>query len=108
MSNAFKDYVTSTAFHLHLSRNMCEAMEFCVLDQTGRGSLHVIPTIPHIMTMRCLVERGLVERAPYRPCAKLTEAGELVYSLLVLAGLVRSREELLERHTVSAGVAPSE
>lgn len=90
MSN-FKDYVTSTAFNLSLSKSMIDALS--MLDQYGN-------TWCNLMTFRALENRGLVERdltanadlpndlrREISPVVQLTEAGRAVVPLLKLSGL---------------------
>lgn len=87
--NAFRDYVTSTAFALTVSRRQIECL--CQLDQYGESWLF-------LTTFRALEHKGLAERVPTPPSAnpnhdrwgstvRLTEAGRLVIPLLKLAGL---------------------
>ncbi|AOI76077.1 hypothetical protein [Burkholderia sp. NRF60-BP8] len=80
MSDRFRDYVTSTAFSLTLSRRQVEAL--CQLDQMGwcHGYLH---------TANALIGKGLCERAEDdgRLVFRLTEAGRAVIPMLKLAGL---------------------
>jgi len=91
MENKFKDYVTSTAFSLTLSRPMIECL--CQLDQLGSTWLN-------IMTYNALENRGLVMRnikamtdippemkAQLSPVAMLTDAGKALMPLLKIAGL---------------------
>lgn len=88
MSNAFQEYVTGQAFVLTLSRRMCEAIEFCVRQEIHSEGFRIVTHIPNFPSMRALKERGLVDGG------KLTEAGALVYPLLVHAGLAKSRDQL--------------
>lgn len=100
--NSFADYVTSTAFSMSLSRPMCEAMEFWKADSMTRGGagFQVVTSFPQVATCHSLQRRGLIEHYVMdergRRSQRLTEAGRLLYPLLVLAGLVRSEEHLRE------------
>lgn len=91
MSNKFKNYVTSTAFSLSLSRNMIDNL--CLLDQQDFGYVSSA-------TYNSLYNRGLIEQCQnahsdlpetlvntLSPLAKLTEAGKALIPLLKLAGL---------------------
>lgn len=95
MSETFKDYVTSTAFNLSLTRMMCSLL-LCI----GSGANNYSPFYRHfVTTIRCLISRGLVEHVP-RPLNlthteinahvsyKLTKAGELVAELVRIAEIV--------------------
>ena len=91
LSHVFKDYVTSAAFSLSLSRSMCEAMEFVLSDSLVNG-MRTMGTIPGLMTIHSLNRRGLVLNNG--KCWTLTDAGKLVYPMLVMAGLCRSEDEI--------------
>jgi len=83
----FREYVTSTAFKLSLSKVQIECI--CQIDQLGRTWLL-------LTTFNALAGKGLVERRPAgdgeseHPAGahvSLTEAGRAVIPLLKLAGL---------------------
>lgn len=83
----FRDYVTSTAFALSISRRQIECL--CHVDQLGHSWL----SLP---TYRALEHKGLVERTTesqhssldnFGTTVQLTEAGRHVIPLLKLAGL---------------------
>lgn len=88
--NKFEEYVTGQVFALHLSRRMCEALEFICRMDIHVEAYKSIPTIPNLVSIRALEERGLVACGPWH----LTDAGKLLYPLLAHAGLVKSRETL--------------
>lgn len=91
----FKDYATSTAFSISLSRSMCEAMEYIVrrrAQDAGRG-LRPCGAFPLLTSVHSLERRGLAEATPRG--WKLTDAGEALYPLLVMAGLVRDSREFM-------------
>lgn len=99
--SAFKEYVTSTAFNLTLSRAMCEAMEYMIANSIPTKGLRIVGNIPQLMTMHSLMRRGLIihnGRSEKFLCMgwEMTEAGEALYPLLVLSGLCRSIIELRE------------
>lgn len=85
MSNTFRDYVTSTAFALTISRRQIEMLS--QLHQFG-------DTWMLITTFDALARKGLVERVQekngdqFSTTARLTEAGRLVVPLLKHAGLL--------------------
>ena len=84
MSNAFRDYVTSTAFALTISRRQIEAIS--MLHKYGECWLL-------LTTIDALIRKGLVERvAEKTDCGggyvRLSEAGRAVIPLLKLAGLL--------------------
>lgn len=100
INHAFANYATRVSFNMTLTK----AQVFYLWQVKNRQliSVHqeiegVSPEVPRhdifVPTTRGLIERGLVERLdnvemgswPY----KLTEAGEHVYALLKLAGLVQ-------------------
>lgn len=100
INRAFANYATRVSFNMTLTK----AQVFYLWQVKNRQlmSVHeeiegVSPEVPRhdifVPTTRGLIERGLVERLedtemgswPYR----LTEAGEHVYALLKLAGLVQ-------------------
>ena len=82
----FREYVTSTAFKLSLSKVQIECL--CQIDQLGHSWML-------ITTFNALAGKGLVERRPAprgddHPAGVtvgLTEAGRAVLPLLKLAGL---------------------
>jgi hypothetical protein len=80
--NAFKEYVTGTAFALSLSKPQIECL--CQIEQTG-GSWSLLTT------SYALQRKGLVMRefdgANNKMCIKLTDAGKALMPLLKLAGL---------------------
>lgn len=84
--NIFRDYVTSTAFKLSLSKVQIECL--CQIDQLGHSWML-------ITTFNALAGKGLVERRapdvgedhPAGVTVALTDAGRLVIPLLRLAGL---------------------
>lgn len=91
MENKFKDYVTSTAFSLTLSKQMIE----CLSQLDAQGS-----TWTKWTTFAALQNRGLVKRDrdanqdlpesirnELSPVCMLTDAGRAVIPLLKLAGL---------------------
>lgn len=95
----FQDYVTSTAFSLTLSRPMCDAMQYMVGNSIEKKGFRIVGHIPQLMTMHSLERRGLVVhngRSEKFLCMgwDLTEAGEALYPLLVMAGLCRSADDL--------------
>ncbi len=90
-NNNFKNYTTSTAFSLSLSRAMIDSL--CILDQYG-----TFYVTRH--TYLSLWNRGLIEqdnaagsdlpetlKNQISPCVKLTEAGKAIIPLLKLSGL---------------------
>lgn len=84
-SNTFKEYVTSTAFVITLSKRMCET-----LGAIAMGDRHKLNDYSHFLnTVASLQTRGLVwwdgeaDRQRDTPW-KLTEAGKLVAQLLTL------------------------
>lgn len=83
MSTAFKDYVTSTAFALTISRRQIEAIS--MLHQYGETWLL-------LTTIDALMRKGLVERVKepqeHGQYVRLSEAGRAVVPLLKLAGLL--------------------
>lgn len=85
MSNTFRDYVTSTAFALTISRRQIEMLS--QLHQFG-------DTWMLLTTFDALARKGLVERVrenasdKFSTTARLTEAGRLVVPLLKHAGLL--------------------
>lgn len=105
--NKFKDHTTNVAFHLTLSRNMVRALEIahayhhCKQQEAYYISQDFGRTVP---SMKCLISRGLIEHhdidgrlqttpeqleAYYKHrWYTLTPAGEAVYQLCVLAGLI--------------------
>lgn len=87
----FKNYVTSTAFSLTLSRAMCDALEYLIRSALASG-FRELQFVPQLTSMHSLERRGLVLSNPWR----LTEAGLSVYPLLELAGLVTPMLELQE------------
>jgi hypothetical protein len=97
MNEKFKNYTTSTAFSLSLSRNMIDNL--CIVHARKGAFIN-----RH--AFQALHNRGLVEvdktanldlpnhyRDMY-PCAKLTIAGEALMPLLVLSELYRVSEKL--------------
>jgi hypothetical protein len=86
MSNLFREYVTSTAFKLSLSKVQIECIS--QIDQIG-GSWMMLSTY------NALAAKGLVERIapatgadhPAGCSVRLTDAGRAVITLLKLAGL---------------------
>jgi hypothetical protein len=90
MSSKFKDYVTSTAFNLTLSKPMIE----CLSQMHQWGS-----SWANLSTCHALENRGLVERVSefsdlpehlqhqLAPRVKLSDAGEALVPLLKIAGL---------------------
>ena len=102
VNQIFRDSVTSLAFSLTLSKSM-----IVVLSDIGNKN-----EAPHCDTFRALGMRstqiigmnGLIDRglayAPdpkWRGVLKLTKAGELVFELLKVAGLVERVEAGLKR-----------
>lgn len=102
----FAEHVTSTAFHLSLSKRMIE--QLCYVEQMGRTWL--MGTTGYALIARGLVENcdpnpesgdvGLYEKISNRdlianpsmyctPLVKLSKAGELLMPLLREAGLYR-------------------
>ncbi len=84
--SAFRDYVTSTAFALTVSRRQIE----CISQLQQFGDTWMLLT-----TFGALERKGLVERvkaptedAYFSTVARLTEAGQAVVPLLKLAGLL--------------------
>ncbi len=90
-NNRFKNYTTSTAFSISLSRAMIETL--CLLEQYG--SYYVTRH-----SFSSLYNRGLIEldgvassdlpdtiKTQLSPCVKLTEAGKAIIPLLKLSGL---------------------
>ena len=80
----FKEYVTSTAFRLSLSKPQIECLS--QIDQLGTSWMF-------ITTFNALASKGLVEReakeefSEHGGKVRLTEAGKLVIPLLKMAGL---------------------
>lgn len=83
----FRDYVTSTAFALAISRRQIECL--CSIDQLGH-------TWVTLSTFRALEHKGLVERTTnakpsdldrFGTTVQLTEAGRTLMPLLKLAGV---------------------
>jgi hypothetical protein len=99
--NMFKEYVTGQAFALTLSKRMCEAMQYLMVEAlwAGRG-FRVVGTIPHSSTINSLIERGLVERIDRNVC--LTGPGLAMYEVLVWSDLVMSAHMLTEIQKPSA------
>jgi hypothetical protein len=105
--NKFKEHTTNIAFQLSLSGNMVRALEMAHAYHHGRNrEAHNISydfgrSVPSI---RCLINRGLVEHhdmdgskmntpaqlAEYanHRWYTLTPAGDAVYQLCVIAGLI--------------------
>jgi hypothetical protein len=82
--SAFKDYVTSTAFALTISRRQIEAIS--MLNQYGETWL-LLTTIDALMR-KGLVERVKDEQQDCGQYVRLSEAGRAVVPLLKLAGLL--------------------
>lgn len=93
--DAFRDYVTNTAFHLHLTRRQCDVLMW-IADGNDAGWAnfgHFVPVVRH------LKDKGLVlhhyippdKAPPGHRYYTLTEAGEHVAALVRLAGLARSQ-----------------
>ena len=82
--SSFKDYVTSAAFALTISKRQIECL--CQLDQLGDSWMF-------LTTFRALEGKGLAERVKQDldqhqgTYVRLTEAGRAVVPLLKLAGL---------------------
>lgn len=81
--NVFKEYVTSTAFKLSLSKVQIECLS--QIDQIGKSWMH-------LSTFHALSGKGLVERieSEYETnliTVTLTDAGKSVIPLLKLSGL---------------------
>lgn len=85
--SAFKEYVTSTAFKLSLSKVQIECIS--QIDQLGASWMF-------ISTANALIGKGLIERATqandvpdneFGGRMKLTEAGKAVVPLLKMSGL---------------------
>jgi hypothetical protein len=80
--SAFRDYVTSGAFQLSISRRQIDML--CQLDQYGAS-------YGFLSTCGALIGKGLVERIQDDesgfPRVRLTEAGKAVIPLLKLCGL---------------------
>ncbi len=84
----FSEYVTSTAFHLRLSKVQIDCL--CQIHQIGQSWML-------ITTFNALAGKGLVTRVrldaerdhPAGATVRLTEAGEAIMPLLKLAGLYR-------------------
>jgi hypothetical protein len=89
--SAFRDYVTSSAFHLSISRRQVDMLS--QLDQFGAS-------YGNIATCGALIGKGLVERiqddASGFPRVRLTEAGKAVIPLLKLCGLYQEFPPLPE------------
>jgi hypothetical protein len=93
MTERFKDYVTSTAFNLTLSKPMID----CLSQLHGRGS-----SWASLHTANALENRGLVERVDAEKGSagftymklQLTDAGRAVIPLLDIAGLLIPYEKL--------------
>lgn len=94
----FKDYTTSTAFSISLSRGMCEGMEFLFIrnlqKQTQARGMQPVAFAPLLTSMHSLSRRGLAEHDASVPEWRLTDAGHALYPLLVMAELVRNEDEL--------------
>jgi hypothetical protein len=80
MSDQFREYVTSGAFSLQLSRRQIELLS--ALDQTDKG-------YALLSTANALIDKGLCERVRLADGMhfRLTEAGRAVIPLLKIAGL---------------------
>ena len=95
MNRKFADHVTQTAFHLTLSRNMIGTMarirnHAYESDRTWTAN----GSDQFLMGAKALIERGLVQHSDAADAEgrhwKFTDAGEHVFELLVLSGLVSS------------------
>lgn len=84
-NEAFRQYVTSTAFSLSLSANMIGALEF--IESCGRHSGGWSEFARPVWAAKdALLRRGLIRHLGSEG-AELTEAGRLVLELCRLAGL---------------------
>jgi hypothetical protein len=83
--SAFSEYVTSTAFHLRLSKVQIECL--CQIHQLGHTWL--LLTTFNALAGKGLVRRDMTAKAdhPAGATVLLTDAGEAVMPLLKLAGL---------------------
>ncbi|UJW87912.1 hypothetical protein [Devosia sp. SL43] len=93
MNRKFSDHVTQTAFHLTLSRNMIGTMARIRNHAFGHdGAWTASGADQFIMGAKALTERGLVVHSQVPDATgkhwTFTEAGEHVFQLLVIAGLV--------------------
>ena len=105
MNARFQDYVTSTTFHLSLSRQMIQALMIAKCMHEGKESHH-LDFGRSVPALKSIIERGLIEHHD-RPVEykdwdfitqmefnqthrwyTLTTAGQLVYQLLQEAGLI--------------------
>jgi hypothetical protein len=103
----FQDHTTNTAFSLTLSRNMVRALELAQAYERGEDTYNISKDFGRsVPSMRCLVNRGLIEHHDYpdnwqslsvyeqrafdshHKWYTLTQAGKLVYEMCVLAGLI--------------------
>lgn len=85
--DAFRSYVTSTAFSLSLSANMIYALS--VIESCGRHSNGWNEFArPIWLAKDALLRRGLIKHLGSEG-AELTEAGRLVLDLCRLAGLAQ-------------------
>lgn len=89
----FAAYVTSTAFHLSLSKPMILNLEFiqwCTNhpDEYG-GYPSSLDRWGNASTVNALIERGLIERiqTDAKSHVQTTQAGQMVLRLCALAGL---------------------
>lgn len=82
MSDLFRDYVTSSAFVLTLTRRQCEVLDAIDQGVMPWGFSHAVPAI------KALERRGLVLHVyPATPSHITTEPGKLVAQLVRMAGL---------------------
>ena len=92
-NKVFREYVTSTAFNLSLSANMIMWLVHVKMAQ----QYWLGPNRKFIVGLVGLKDRGLVTHNPdakhNEPAWAITEAGEKVLELLIMAGLVPEDNE---------------
>jgi len=95
--SAFSDYVTSTAFHLHLSKNQCTIL--CLVAEGNLNRLYAKGwAVPALRNLR---DKGLVSHHYIPPQEApeghiyhtITREGALVYELLKMAGIANKLVE---------------
>lgn len=101
VNQAFANAVTSTAFNLSLSRNMIMRLVEIKVRQPGHFTdvfRAAGVTDSSYESGQALLRRGLVEakNPRYPGHYTLTEAGELVHQLLIMAGLTKPIEDYVK------------
>lgn len=92
----FKEYVTSTAFHLTLSKNMIYVLDCIMRRSTDYSLSHWVTATKRLGARGLVVHTSPGDMTP--PWSKypwkVTAAGKLVYKLLLEANLIeRIRED---------------